>query len=83
MSAGLAAARSSPFSVRHSEQIQQGGARPCSPAGPPALEAAGGLAREHGDRRQGRAEGNPLSAITAGCVSLVAVLIFGPVTTSG
>ena len=34
VSAGVATARSSPFSVRHSEQIQQGCARPCSPAGP-------------------------------------------------
>ncbi len=54
-SAGVAAARSSPFSVRHSEQIQQGCTRPYSLAGPPTLEAARGLAREQGDRRQGQA----------------------------
>ena len=49
-----------------------------------ALEVAGGLAREQGDRRQGQAgRREPMSAITAGCVSLVAMLIPGPVITSG
>jgi hypothetical protein len=46
------------------------------------LEAAGELARETGAKAQpGRRE--PLSAITAGCVSLVAMLISGPVISSG
>ena len=41
-----------------------------------AREVAGGLADEREDRRQGQAgsEGEPLSAITAGCVSFVAML---------
>jgi len=56
VSAGIDAARSSLFSVRHSEQIQSGCARPrARRRGRPPLEAAGGLVREHGDRRQGQA----------------------------
>ena len=38
---------------------------------------AGGLAGKPGDWRQIR-NGGPLSAITAGCVSLVALLVLGP-----
>jgi hypothetical protein len=50
-----------------------------------AREVADGLAGERGDRRQGQAgpEGEPLSAITAGCVSFVAMLILGPVIAPG
>ena len=57
--AGVAAARSSPFSVRHSEQIQQGCARPCSPAG---RSLGGGRRAGEGARRPAprpsQAEGN-------------------------
>ena len=82
VSAGVAAARSGPFSVRHSEQIQQGCARPCSPAGPPPWRRQAGW---RGSKETGAKAGQrePLSAITAGCVSLVAMLIPGPVITSG
>ena len=39
------------------------------------------MAGERGDRRQGPGrKGEPLSAITAGCVSVVAMPIPGPVT---
>jgi hypothetical protein len=54
---GVAAARSSAFGVRHSEQIQQGCARPRARRLVGRL-GGGRLAREQGDRRQGRADGN-------------------------
>jgi hypothetical protein len=43
------------------------------------------VAGERGDLRQGQAEPGrePLSAITAGCVSFVAMLILGPVIAPG
>ena len=83
MSAGVAAARSSPLSVRHSEQIRQDRAQPLADR-PTALEAQAGWRRSKetsAKARPGRRE--PLSAITAGSVSLVAMLIPGPVITSG
>ena len=61
-------------------------ARPRTAARRPAhrLGSAGGLATEQGDQRQGQAgRREPLSAITAGSVSLVVMLIPGPVITSG
>ena len=83
-SASGASSRSGPLSVRHTEQIQQGCARPCSPAGPPPWRRQASCRgnKETGAKAQpGRRE--PLSAMTAGCVSLVAMLISGPVITSG
>ena len=60
--AGVAAARSSPFSMRHSEQIQQGCARPCSPAG---RRLGGGRRAGEGARRPAprpsQAEGTAVS----------------------
>jgi len=62
VSAGVAAARSSPFSVRHSEQIQQGCTRPCSPAG---CSLGGGRRACEGARRPAprpsQAEGTAVS----------------------
>ena len=82
-SAGVASARSSPFSARHSEQIQQDCARSCPPAGPqPRRWQAGWRVSEETGTSAGP-EGELLSAITAGCVSVVAMLILGPVITPG
>ena len=83
MSAGVAAARSSPFSVRHSEHIRQDRAQPLA-GRPTALEAQAGRRRSKetsAKARPGRRKS--LSAVTAGSVSLVAMLIPGPVITSG
>jgi len=66
MSAGVAVARSSPFSVRHSEQIRQDRAQPLA-GRPAALEAQAGWRRSKetsAKARPGRREA--LSAITAG-----------------
>jgi len=58
MSAGVAAARSSPFSVRQSEQIQQDRAQPLADR-PTALEAQAGWRRsKETSAKVGRAEGN-------------------------
>ena len=80
VSAGVAAARSSSLSMRHSEQIQQGCARSCPPAG--SQPGRGQVSEETGARARPGRKGEPLSAITAGCVSFAAMLIPGPVIAS-
>jgi hypothetical protein len=80
VSAGVAAARSSSLSMRHSEQVQQGCARSCPPAG--SQPGRGQVSEETGARARPGRKGEPLSAITAGCVSFVAMLIPGPVIAS-
>jgi len=80
VSAGVAAARSSSLSMRHSEQFQQGCARSCPPAG--SQPGRGQVSEETGARARPGRKGEPLSAITAGCVSFAAMLIPGPVIAS-
>ena len=80
VSAGVAAARSSSLSMCHSEQIQQGCARSCPPAG--SQPGRGQVSEETGARARPGRKGEPLSAITAGCVSFAAMLIPGPVIAS-
>ena len=85
MSAGVAAARSSPFSVRHREQAEQGCARPCSPAGPPPWRWQAGwrVSEETGAKAKPGGRGTAVSHHRRVCVSLAAMLIPGPVITSG
>jgi len=74
MSAGVTAARSSSFSVRHSEQVQHDRAQPLADRAA-ALEAQAGWRRSKETSAKGRpGRREPLSAITAGSVSLVVML---------
>ena len=66
--------------MRHSEQIQQGCARSCPPAG--SQPGSWQVSKETGARARPGRKGEPLSAITAGCVSFVAMLIPGAVIAS-